>query len=83
MTTEIKHYLEVKALMNRLDAIGNRYSLEWRMKDAIKDMLRDGFSKEDIQLIFTIVMNEQYDVAEDELSIEVARERDVKTELTE
>lgn len=76
MTTEIKHYLQVKSLMNRLDAIGNRYSLEWRMKDAIKDMLRDGFDKDEVSLIFTIVMNEQYDVAEDELSAEVLKEKD-------
>lgn len=75
MTTEIKHYLQVKSLMNRLDAIGNRYSLEWRMKDAIKDMLRDGFDKDEVSLIFTIVMNEQYDVAEDELSAEVLKEK--------
>ena len=76
MTTEIKHYLQVKSLMNRLDAIGNRYSLEWRMKDAIKDMLRDGFDKDEVSLIFTIVMNEQYDIAEDELSTEVLKEKD-------
>lgn len=61
--------------MNRLDAIGNRYSLEWRMKDAIKDMLRDGFDKDEVSLIFTIVMNEQYDIAEDELSAEVLKEK--------
>lgn len=77
MTNEIKNYLAVKSLLNRLDAIGGRYSLEWRMKDAIKDMLRDGFDKDDIQLIFTVVMNEQYDIAEDELNVEVAKEREV------
>lgn len=76
MTTEIKHYLEVKALMNRLDAIGNRYSLEWRVKDAVKDMLRDGFSEDDVKTIFTIILAEQYEVAEDELSVEVVKEQE-------
>lgn len=77
MTTEIKHYLEVKSLMNRLDAIGNKYSLEWRIKDAVKDMLRDGFSEDDIKTIFTIILAEQYEVAEDELSVEVVKEIEV------
>lgn len=77
MTTEIKHYLEVKSLMNRLDAIGNKYSLEWRIKDAVKDMLRDGFSEDDIKTIFTIILAEQYEEAEDELSVEVVKEQEV------
>lgn len=76
MTTEIKHYLEVKSLMNRLDAIGNKYSLEWRIKDAVKDMLRDGFSEDDIKTIFTIILAEQYEEAEDELSVEVVKEQE-------
>ena len=67
MTTEIKNYLKIKSIMNRLEAIGAKFSLEWRIKDGIKDMLNDGFSKEDIQLIFTIIMNEQFDIACDEL----------------
>jgi hypothetical protein len=66
MTTEIKHYLEIKSIMNRLEAIGAKFSLEWRIKDGIKDMLRDGFSKEDIQLILTIIVNEQFEIAEEE-----------------
>lgn len=66
MNTEIKHYLEIKSIMNRLEAIGAKFSLEWRIKDGIKDMLKDGFSKEDIQLILTIIVNEQFEIAEEE-----------------
>ena len=55
-------YLETKALIDRAKNVANLWSVEYRIKDFIKDALKDGFSKEDIQLILTIVMNEQFNV---------------------
>ena len=63
-------YLETKALMYRAKNVANLWSVEYRIKDFIKDALKDGFSKEDIQLLLTIVMNEQFTVASDELDNE-------------
>ena len=63
-------YLETKALMERAKTVANIWSVEWKIKDFIKDCVKDGFSKEDIQLLLTIVMNEQFTVATDELNDE-------------
>ena len=63
-------YLETKALIDRAKNVANLWSVEYRIKDFIKDALKDGFSKEDIQLLLTIVMNEQFTVAADELNNE-------------
>ena len=63
-------YLETKALMERAKNVANLWSVEYRIKDFIKDSIKDGFSKEDIQLLLTIVMNEQFTVATDELDNE-------------
>jgi hypothetical protein len=63
-------YLETKALMERAKTVANIWSVEWKIKDFIKDCIKDGFSKEDIQLLLTIVMNEQFTVATDELNDE-------------
>jgi hypothetical protein len=63
-------YLETKALMERAKSVANLWSVEYRIKDFIKDCIKDGFSKEDIQLLLTITMNEQFDVAIDELDNE-------------
>ena len=65
-------YLETKALMERAKTVANIWSVEWKIKDFIKDCIKDGFSKEDIQLLLTIVMNEQFTVATDELNDEKA-----------
>jgi hypothetical protein len=63
-------YLETKALMERAKTVANIWSVEWKIKDFIKDCIKDGFSKEDIQLLLTIVMNEQFTIATDELNDE-------------
>ena len=63
-------YLETKALMERAKNVANLWSVEYRIKDFIKDCIKDGFSKEDIQLLLTITMNEQFDVAIEELDNE-------------
>ena len=63
-------YLETKALIDRAKNVANLWSVEYRIKDFIKDSIKDGFSKEDIQLLLTIVMNEQFTVAADELNNE-------------
>ena len=63
-------YLETKALIDRAKTVANIWSVEWKIKDFIKDCVKDGFSKEDIQLLLTIVMNEQFTVATDELNDE-------------
>ena len=63
-------YLETKALIDRAKNVANLWSVEYRIKDFIKDSIKDGFSKEDIQLLLTIVMNEQFTVATDELNNE-------------
>jgi ferredoxin-fold anticodon binding domain-containing protein len=63
-------YLETKALIERAKSIANLWSVEYRIKDFTKDCIKDGFSKEDIQLIFTILMNEQWNVANEELENE-------------
>ena len=60
-------YLETKALMERARNVANLWSVEYRIKDFIKDCVKDGFSKEDIQLLLTITMNEQWTVANDEM----------------
>ena len=60
-------YLETKALMERAKSVANLWSVEYRIKDFIKDCVKDGFSKEDIQLLLTITMNEQWIVASDEM----------------
>ena len=60
-------YLETKALMERAKSVANLWSVEYRIKDFIKDCVKDGFSKEDIQLLLTITMNEQWTVANDEM----------------
>ena len=60
-------YLETKALMERAKNVANLWSVEYRIKDFIKDCVKDGFSKEDIQLLLTITMNEQWTVANDEM----------------
>ena len=60
-------YLETKALMERAKNVANLWSVEYRIKDFIKDCIKDGFSKEDIQLLLTITMNEQWTVATDEV----------------
>ena len=60
-------YLETKALMERAKNVANLWSVEYRIKDFIKDCIKDGFSKEDIQLLLTITMNEQWTVANDEM----------------
>ena len=60
-------YLETKALMERAKSVANLWSVEYRIKDFIKDCIKDGFSKEDIQLLLTITMNEQWTVANDEM----------------
>ena len=65
-------YLETKALIDRAKTVANIWSVEWKIKDFIKDCVKDGFSKEDIQLLLTIVMNEQFTVATDELNDEKA-----------
>ena len=69
-TTITLAYLETKALMERTKTVANIWSVEWKIKDFIKDCVKDGFSKEDIQLLLTIVMNEQFTVATDELNDE-------------
>ena len=71
-TTITLAYLETKALMERAKTVANIWSVEWKIKDFIKDCVKDGFSKEDIQLLLTIVMNEQFTVATDELNDEKA-----------
>jgi len=63
-------YLETKALMERAKSVANLWSVEYRIKDFIKDCIKDGFSKEDIQLLLTITMNEQWTVATDEVENE-------------
>ena len=63
-------YLETKALMERARNVANLWSVEYRIKDFIKDCVKDGFSKEDIQLLLTITMNEQWTVATDEVENE-------------
>ena len=63
-------YLETKALMERAKNVANLWSVEYRIKDFIKDCVKDGFSKEDIQLLLTITMNEQWTVATDEVENE-------------
>jgi ferredoxin-fold anticodon binding domain-containing protein len=63
-------YLETKALMDRAKNVANLWSVEYRIKDFIKDCIKDGFNKEDIQLLLTITMNEQWIVAVDELDNE-------------
>jgi len=63
-------YLETKALMERAKNVANLWSVEYRIKDFIKDCIKDGFSKEDIQLLLTITMNEQWTVATDEVENE-------------
>ena len=60
-------YLETKALMERAKSVANLWSVEYRIKDFIKDCIKDGFCKEDIQLLLTITMNEQWTVANDEM----------------
>ena len=60
-------YLETKALMERAKNVANLWSVEYRIKDFIKDCVKDGFSKEDIQLLLTITMNEQWTVANEEM----------------
>ena len=60
-------YLETKALMERAKNVANLWSVEYRIKDFIKDCIKVGFSKEDIQLLLTITMNEQWTVATDEV----------------
>ena len=60
-------YLETKALMERAKNVANLWSVEYRIKDFIKDCIKDGFSKEDVQLMLTITMNEQWTVATDEV----------------
>ena len=60
-------YLETKALIDRAKNVANLWSVEYRIKDFIKDCVKDGFSKEDIQLLLTITMNEQWTVANDEM----------------
>ena len=71
-TTITLAYLETKALMERAKTVANIWSVEWKIKDFIKDCVKDGFSKEDIQLLLTIVMNEQFTIATDELNDEKA-----------
>ena len=63
-------YLETKALIDRAKSVANLWSTEYRIKDFIKDCIKDGFSKEDVQLLLTIVMNEQWTVATEELENE-------------
>ena len=63
-------YLETKALMERARNVANLWSVEYRIKDFIKDCIKDGFSKEDVQLMLTITMNEQWTVATDEVENE-------------
>ena len=65
-------YLETKALIDRAKSVANLWSTEYRIKDFIKDCIKDGFSKEDVQLLLTIVMNEQWTVATEELESEKA-----------
>ena len=65
-------YLETKALIDRAKTVANIWSVEWKIKDFIKDCVKDGFSKEDVQLLLTIVMNEQWTVATEELNDEKA-----------
>lgn len=65
--TITENYLETKALMERAKSVANLWSVEYRIKDFIKDCIKDGFSKEDIQLLLTITMNEQWIVASDEV----------------
>jgi hypothetical protein len=65
-------YLETKALIDRAKSVANLWSTEYRIKDFIKDCIKDGFSKEDIQLLLTITMNEQWLVATEELENEKA-----------
>jgi hypothetical protein len=65
-------YLETKALIDRAKSVANLWSTEYRIKDFIKDCIKDGFSKEDIQLLRTITMNEQWLVATEELENEKA-----------
>ena len=60
-------YLETKALMERAKSVANLWSVEYRIKDFIKDCIKDGFSKEDIQLLLTITMNEQWTIANEEM----------------
>ena len=60
-------YLETKALMERAKNVANLWSVEYRIKDFIKDCVKDGFSKEDIQLLLTITMNEQWTIANEEM----------------
>jgi hypothetical protein len=62
-----QNYLQVKNLIERAKTVANLWSVEYRIKDFTKDCIKDGFSKDDIQLLFTIMMNEQWDVAIDEL----------------
>jgi hypothetical protein len=63
-------YLETKALIDRAKAISDFWAIEWRMKDFIKSSVKDGFSKEDVQLLITIIMNEQWTAALDEINEE-------------
>lgn len=63
-----QNYLQVKNLIERAKTVANLWSVEYRVKDFTKDCIKDGFSKDDIQLLFTIMMNEQWDVAVDELA---------------
>ena len=65
-----ENYLQTKELMERAKTVANLWSVEYRIKDFMKDCIKDGFDKEDIQLILTIVMNEQFTVATDELNDE-------------
>lgn len=61
-----ENYLQTKELMERAKTVANLWSVEYRIKDFMKDCIKDGFDKEDIQLILTIVMNEQWQTAFDE-----------------
>ena len=61
-----ENYLQTKELMERAKTVANLWSVEYRIKDFMKDCIKDGFDKEDIQLILTIVMNEQWQAAFDE-----------------
>ena len=61
-----ENYLQTKELMERAKTVANLWYIEYRIKDFMKDCIKDGFDKEDIQLILTIVMNEQWQTAFDE-----------------
>ena len=69
-----QNYLQVKNLIERAKTVANLWSVEYRIKDFTKDCIKDGFSKDDIQLLFTIMMNEQWDVALDELANEPTKQ---------